>query len=396
LIPATNLVGLVFTGMEHPLQQFLAILIVAGLIEESRSARAPNYLWAAIYLIPLVRYDSLALAVPALLYLALRRHRGIPFLTGALLLATLGAFSYFLKSHGLGYLPTSVLAKSDLMRTSGSLHALAVGLYANLVLSPQGNLLLLADAFLGATAAARQGSERGLAAVLAAALLLHLVFGRVGAYYRYEAYLWAAALLTLIHLYREPLRAALTGAGVFWRRIAALAPVAAVSMGYVFVLISTPLAANNIYDQQYQMHRFAVDFYQGPVGVNDLGLVSFHNPNYVLDFWGLGSAQAQRERFSNSSTNWMDTLSAAHGVNLMMIYDSWFPNRPRDWIALGELQLKRFRVTPSGSEVQFYSRDAESARKARTLLSDFARTLPPEVSFIPATADRNLPTASDR
>jgi hypothetical protein len=69
LIPTTNLIGLAFTGMENSLQQLLAILIVAGLIEESRSGRAPSYLWAAILLIPLVRHDSLALALPALAYL---------------------------------------------------------------------------------------------------------------------------------------------------------------------------------------------------------------------------------------------------------------------------------------------------------------------------------------
>ena len=46
LIPATNLVPLALTGMEHSLQQLLAVVMVAGLIEESRAMRAPRYLWA--------------------------------------------------------------------------------------------------------------------------------------------------------------------------------------------------------------------------------------------------------------------------------------------------------------------------------------------------------------
>ncbi len=93
----------------------------------------------------------------------------------------------FLKLHGIGLLPTSIAAKSDLVRTNGSLHALLLGLYGNMVQSPLGTVLLLADTLLAATALARRGAERGLAAAITAALLLHQVFGHLGSYFRYEA-----------------------------------------------------------------------------------------------------------------------------------------------------------------------------------------------------------------
>jgi hypothetical protein len=388
LIPTTNLIGLAFTGMENSLQQLLAVLIVAGLIEESRSGRVPFYLWAAILLIPLVRHDSLALALPALAYLTWRRHRRGALWVAGVMLATLGAFSVFLELHGIGLLPTSIAAKSDLVRTNGSILSLLHGIYGNMVQSPQGTVLVLVDVLLAATALARRGAERGLAATVAAALLLHLIFGRVGAYFRYEAYLWAGTVLTLIHLHQERLREALAVGGGAWGRVAVFGALGSVSLRYVFVLASTPLAANNIYDQQYQMHRFAVDFYKGPVGVSDLGLVSFRNPSYVLDLWGLGSLEAQRERLRNPTSAWMDPLSRKHGVDMIMIYDNLFPGLPTEWIFLGQLQLQRKRITPSGDQVQFYARSPVAACKALALLTDFAATLPPGARFIPGQTRR--------
>jgi hypothetical protein len=52
--------------------------------------------------------------------------------------------------------------------------------------------------------------------------------------------------------------------------------------GYVKGTLETPLAGRGVYEQQYQMHRFAVEFYKRPVAVNDLGWVSYRNPNYVF------------------------------------------------------------------------------------------------------------------
>ena len=47
---------------------------------------------------------------------------------------------------------------------------------------------------------------------------------------------------------------------------------------YVISTLRTPVASSGIFEQQYQMHRFAVDFYKHPVGVNDLGLGKLQEP----------------------------------------------------------------------------------------------------------------------
>jgi hypothetical protein len=382
LLIATNLVPLIFTGLEHSVQQLLAVVIIVGLIEEGRGGRPPVSLWIALIAIPLIRYDSVALAVPALAYLLWRRHfKGAAGVALVLVLA-LGGFSLALALHGLGLLPASVLAKSDVVRTGGGLAALAMNLYGNLLPYPQGNVMLLglAGVLAAACERSRPAAERGLAWVLLSALVLHLAFGKVGSYFRYEASVWTAALVGLLHLYRQPLARVLVG-GAASARIALFGALAAGSLGYLFALASTPLASNNIYDQQYQMHRFVADYTRGAVAVNDLGWVSFRNPSYVLDLAGLASPEALRARYSARGSEWIDRLCRAHGVQLAMIYDDWFTALPPGWLHLGTLTFARARITAANRNVQFYATVPDAAPALRSELEAFRRTLPAGTDF---------------
>ena len=381
LILASSVVPVIFTGMEHSLQQLLAVVIVAGLIEEGRTGRAPASLWLALLLIPLVRYDSLALAAPALVYLLWRRHVGGSLTTGALAFAILAGFSVYLVMHGRGPLPASVVAKSDVVRGGAAPVALAIGVYTNLVLSPQGNIMVLG--FVLALAAGcdkrRVATDRGLAFVLATALALQFMFGKFGAYFRYEVALLAATLVALVHLYRAFLARAFARGAALAPQLALVGVLGAVSIGYLFALVTTPLAANNIYDQQYQMHRFLTGYYHGPVAVNDLGWTALHNSSYVLDFGGLASQEALQARMHQHNADWMRRLCQEHGVRLAMIYDGWFPEHPAEWIHVGSLRLSRFRITPAFPQVEFYATEPATAAAVRSELETFGKSLPDHI-----------------
>src|SRR5206468_280902 len=144
LILAANLVGLAFTGMEHSLQVLLSVALVAGLIEETTTARVPSWLPAAIVAGPLVRYENLALSLPALALLACR---------------------------GRAILAAGCLA-----------------------------------AFVAVARRPRTPADRALALWAAAAVVLHMLVGRFGWFFRYEIYVWISSLVMLIFLFRDGLR----------------------------------------------------------------------------------------------------------------------------------------------------------------------------------------------
>jgi hypothetical protein len=114
--------------------------------------------------------------------------------------------------------------------------------------------------------------------------------------------------------------------------LALAAGLLAVAFPYAQALWQTPAAASNVYQQQYQMHRFVADFYRKSVAVNDIGWVSYRRPPgvQVLDLWGLASPEASRQ--PNKDAGWLDDVTAAHGTGLAMIYSEWYrEGAPDDW-----------------------------------------------------------------
>ena len=383
LIPATNVVGLVFTGMEHSLQVFLGVLLLFGIIREQETGRVPWCLPVAIVCGPLVRYENLALAVPALLYLAMRRHYRTLLVCAGVLTATMVGFSLFLYSQNLGLLPSSVLLKSSVMSRGIGVEAIERNLKDN-VWSRQGGLLGLGLSLLVAVGvdARRKREERMLAGWAAVALLLHLLVGTYGAYSRYEVYIWTTVLLTLLLLVGRQL--AHWSDGVPVAGVAAAASIGALAIGwpYAAILTTTPLASRGIYEQQYQMHRFIVEYWHAPVAVNDLGWTSYRNDAYVLDFGGLASREARQAARDGTNQNWMGALAREHNVHLAMIYHDWFGVLPSRWVPIGELRLGTVQVTPAGNTVTFYAMDAEGLARGRALARDFQKTLPDGVRFV--------------
>ena len=376
-IPALNLVGLAFTGMEHSLQVLVAALLARGVIVASQSARAPGWLLVVIVLGPLVRYENAALSAAALLWLWLAGERARALGCAALVAASLGAYSALLLSLGLEPLPTSVMAKSAAVAPESGLKSFLYALYHN-VSSTSGVLMALGVVALGSAVFAprRDVGERRLALCFAVALLMHLVVGRFGWYGRYEVYAWAAGLLVVLHLWRRGLRRWVDARSLATVGLVGLAVTGIACREYVIILANNAFASRNIYHQHYQLHRFVVDRLDEPVAVNDLGWVAFRNENHVLDLWGLASIEALEARRSSEDSTWIAPLAAEHGVRTALLYEEWFPGLPESWTRVGELRMAGPRVTPALDRVAIYALDDGQVPVLLELLRDFAESLP--------------------
>jgi hypothetical protein len=313
-----------------------------------------------------------------------RRQYLASLFTGAVLLAVLISFSFFLRSLGLDALPSSILTKSDPIAAGGRL----MGFIGNLRASVgyrQGTLLATALIPLIAIAFGRhrQRPDRVLASWLAFSIAIHLLLGAFGGFFRYELYLWSAALLTGIHLARGMLVRLVAGSSTLVYAASLAGFVSLACTPYLFATLVTPLGANNVYEQQYQMHVFATDYYRGPVGVNDIGLVSYRNNGYTLDLFGLAAPEAMRMRRDDPTGRWLALVTQKHDVHVVMIYDGWFPNRPASWVPLGRLELGGHQITPDERTVSFYATDAVTAGQLAPTMRRFAAHLPTGARFEP-------------
>jgi hypothetical protein len=375
ILTGCNALGLVFNGMEHNLQLLAAIVLVEGMVRITEGNAPGKWFWVAVIAGPLVRYENIALSAAACGLLLFSGRPKAAILSGVGALAGLAAFSMFLHGLGLPAIPSSITAKSQLTRSGGLIANMPLALETSLMGNRGVLLLLFVSALAVIGVAAGLKTPRGKAAVLlAGAGLLHALFGTYGWFNRYEAYIYGAMLFALFAL--APLPASLTSA---WRPVHSFAVALfalVISYPYLKALPQVPVAANNIYCQQYQMHRFATGWWKRPVAVNDLGWVSYQNDQHVLDLWGLGSQAALEGRMKGQDWSWAKELAREKEVGLVMVYESWVPAKSLGWIKVGELQITGNCVTPASPFVALYATSPDLVPEIESLLVDFRKTLP--------------------
>ncbi len=379
---AINLPGVAFTGMEHSLQVFFALAVTMGLIHVLKSNNTPWWFSSAIVLGPLVRYENLALSVPTIGYLLFRRHYKAASVAGLLLGAALLGFSLFLYALGLGWLPTSVIAKSVVVDGPYLLTIVGHCLF-NIFSSRLGLQFAIYVLVLLYFAWCNSNREQRLFAMWAATVgLLHMLVGEFGWFSRYELYAWATLLASFLYLHRVYLADFVqtnssAKVGVFLALYLLIT-----CPNYLLILLKTPYASNNIYEQQYQMHRFVDEYYRAPVAVNDIGWVAYGNKNYVLDLWGLASREALAKKRTEGSGEWITSLANHYDVKLAMVYDLWIPNMPSNWIAIGKLYLGKPRVVVGDNVVTMYALPSLDHSSLEERVRQFRLTLPEGVKLI--------------
>ena len=368
LLLASNVVGLVFTGMEHNLQVLLALAAAMGLIEAWRGRPIPAWALAAVALGPVVRYELLAVtAAMAVVLVSRRQWRSAAAIAVASLLP-LAAFALFLHASGSSPLPNSVLTKlSETRSADASLLAMLIPRTWQQDIVQKAVLWAILGGLV-AVAARTTGTRRWIAVAAAGAAILHLAFGRFGWFFRYEVYAvvfcGVIALRAICELFpREGMMAAAFAAALY---ACAMLP----------AIVRTPGGAHNIYDQHYQMHRFVAHHYKRPVAVNDLGWVSYRlDPSiHVLDLWGLASNEALRQR--RKSPEWLDEITRRHATGLAIVYRQAFREIPASWTPVGALDLSGARVTAAFERVMFYATGVGDAAGIRAKLAQFKPTLP--------------------
>jgi hypothetical protein len=225
--------------------------------------------------------------------------------------------------------------------------------------------------------------------------LAHLQFGRIGHFYRYDAYLVALGVFVL----------AFSAAGLFsalWQWMAS-SRTKAIRGGIVllFTLQLTiplltrsflalpliPKASQNIYQQQYQMGLFLQRYYDGKtVAANDVGAICFLADIHLVDLVGLASADIYRlKELHEFDTDRVLRLCDARHVNIVVAYAVWLEfeglsGYQREWKQVGAWKIDD-NVVCGSNIVSFYAvHEAEKQRLSKSLQS-FSMTLPPRVGY---------------
>ncbi len=366
LVPALNMPGLVLLGMEHMLQVWLVLLVTSVLVQMFEEKTMPSrWFYAVLIFLPLVRYECLAISGVVLMLLLLRGQVKQVLITGACITALVGGFSFYLTSLGLAPLPHSALNK---------LVAGDAWWERMLVNTNHAQLWLMAmSAFAFLLAAYRTKSHRMTGMILALPVLAQMMVGRIGNGHRFEMYALAFSAVLLLYLHRTALTALLQREE--HARSLGRVFLAILCIFYVYVSHSVwqvAYATNDIYLQQQQMADFSKHYYKKPVAVNDIGLVNYKNPSYVLDVVGISSTES-RAAVKNAA---VQDLIQKHNIGLMMVYAPWFKAYvPKGWKVVANLSLAREPVAAQSGTVTFYAAPKE-IKAVRAALKQYAPPVP--------------------
>ncbi|PIE06771.1 MAG: hypothetical protein CSA74_10660 [Rhodobacterales bacterium] len=391
LVPTVlQLPQVAFLGMEHTLHTAGALLVVLGLYRYLTGTGATRGAAVLVIVGALIgsafRLEAMALGLLA---------GGVLFFTGQRLfgaLAWLAAllpvvlFSAVLLSLGLEAMPSSVhvkLAQFGQLGDDRLIKRLASVIWnmsqpGGYLLGVFSSALLVLPLFLPGLRASRL---KLLSFTLGAAGVAHLLAGQIGWLRRYENYaliVTAVGLLVVLAPVTKPATPRLPVAAALTAMLAA--GLFAYPPGSIKML---PGGAHTILVQQGEMARFAQDYLDAPVAVNDIGRVAWANPNFVLDLWGLASEEARRIRLNHRKPGWAGRLTAARNVPVAMVYDNWIKDGiGADWVRIGQLDLNIPRYFLGGDSVAFYATSPDQVDMLRGKLAEWVPTLRRGVQFV--------------
>ncbi len=372
-----NWIGVAFTGMEHAAHVAAALAVGVGLVECANHRPPPWWLYAGIVFNPLLRYEGLAVAGAAVFVLVWYGHRRPAILCTIAFALPLAAFSVIAVRNGLDPLPSSVLVKSDVVNGGGTGMIRTVVESLRVAARTPVFALLVVGALVHLLVQGRKGVTP-LHGYVLAVLGAHAIAGQFGWFGRYELYAYAAVLPVAVHFAQKAIAASWRHQDAPRRLVATTVVLVAMTVGYIEVAATTPLAARNIYLQQAQMARFADEHWSEPIAVNDVGLVAYRDGDYVLDLWGLASQDARKARALDNGPDWMHRLAVERGVKAAIIYTDpdWFPDVPSEWEKVARMSFTMPRITAAVPEVTFFATSREDADRLRAALRQFESTLP--------------------
>jgi hypothetical protein len=334
-----NLFGLVLTGMEHNLQISLTLAVLLGVTRISGGGKTGRGAAAAMILGPVVRYELLAVTGAAAVVMFLQGRRKTAVLLTAAALAVPAVFSLYLVSRGLPPLPGSVLTKLAEGGFGGSLAGSLLGRARSLVSDMDGFRLAFLLALTPA-ALVLCGNRESRLVVLFGLLAgtAHVLAGRYGWFGRYHIYILAAIIPSLAWPFRNRLGRIARPPGAAGRLALLVLPLTVFLLPEIAVTVKTPLASRVIRLQHGVMRSIALT-YGERVAVNDIGWVSYRNPDHVLDLWGLANDESRRHCLERG-TGWVGDLVERDGAGLVMIYADLFQGEiPPEWIKAATLGM---------------------------------------------------------
>jgi hypothetical protein len=307
-------------------------------------------------------------------------------IAGVLAAAALPTVAFALGNHAMGggLLPNSVLGKGQ-GAGAGASQSDGIGpadIAGRLTQDPLLSALVMVAIVYLVFTWGQVARARLTAVTLVVAAGLHAALADVGWYERYQAYLIAIGIYMVLRILGElPVGARRRGL------VALVLLIGVLGTAKVTLMAQAPLAADDIYRQQYQAGRFLERYYDGqPIATDQLGYISLFHHGPITDFAGLGDYEVLKEMPSGAAgrPEFWQRLTDERGFRVVAIYDtSALEGAPPTWVLGGTLHIEGGRVTGLTKDLQIWAATPDKAEVDALVdhLHDFASDLPDRMTL---------------
>jgi hypothetical protein len=392
-------------GMEHTLQVLIFFLFTSRFCEwlgnnrqtGNMNAPLPWNLVLLCCLLTAVRYEGIfPLFIACLMLLYYRQIRPSLVLGFAGLLPLL-IFGIYSLSKGNYFFPNPVLLKStpiphDMagLISFFTFHVLDQVNFFYPGVSPvtMQRLLFLLPAlyFVFRESLQQLLTYRLMLFFLSLTCFFHLVFANTNWFYRYEACLIGSSIPLVGTLFVKYGRQV-------WNQKAYVPNLAlalsALVLVYPFLIRSTDAwrttsqACKNVFDQDYSVSQFLHTYYDTvPIGLNDLGCISYYSDANNLDLVGLGNIQVARsKREGYYSSSFLDSLVTNQKIKIVVVFDRLLqPALMGKWHKIATWHFNHI-IIPGDENYSFYAVDSAIGPGLKANLKANQKFLPNGVSI---------------
>ncbi len=388
LIIEFPLVALTMSGMEHSLQILINLTFINLFIRyiSENESKALTKLYLISILVPLVRYEGIFIIALALFFLILKKEyknfwKLMIFSSSAIIFY--GIISIY---NGWYFLPNSILLKSNKPTSFDIISIINYILSWVIKLISEKHLLTIvisSSAILWFNLKLRLPvySNRNLWLVFTLVLIpLHLAFAKTGWVYRYEAYLVAIGLISIMYNSIEIFKYA----DLKLRNLIVvmmLLTLFANGLRAYDSLVDVPTMSKNIYHQQYQMAKFISKYNnKSTVVLGDIGACCYYTDIKLIDLVALGSLETLKLKIDKKFTKKeIFKLAESKNAEIAILYkDAFSEFIPEQWI-----ELESWKISDNKGcfkdIVTFYSIKTEKFIEQKLNLEEFSKDLPIEV-----------------
>jgi hypothetical protein len=393
----------VFIGMEHIFHALITLLFVT----QSANMLATDGETSLRYLVMLslfsitTRYESMFLiGVIAILFFIRKQIKAsiVLILSGVIPVVAYGLISIM---NGWWFFPTPITLKGSFPTFTpiglfSFVYEFIIDLINNgLILTLIFTTLLLL-LFKYNTCETLWNRSLVLAMIFIPMTSMHILFAKIGNYFRYDLYIVFLGLFIIaVNSYefitnnvsiRNIKKNGITSTLIILLILSFLSPLFPRSFRS---LKNVSQATSNIYEQQYQMGLFLEEFYLGDTIVaNDIGAITFLTRIQLIDINGLGNIEAANAIMRGEwTTQRIANLAQARKARIAVVYDHKFERDyrgndiggvPEQWILVGQWQISNNIVCGSDT-VSFYAINPFEVPELVNNLQNFSLKLPKNV-----------------